>query len=106
MPGFLLNNEMDDFAAAPGRPNLYGLVQGEANAVGPGKRMLSSMTPTVAWRGGEVIALGSPGWIADPDRDGAGAAQRDRRRRRASRRRSTGRGSTTNGCRTCSSSKP
>jgi len=59
--GFLLNNEMDDFAAAPGEPNFYGLVQGEANAVGPGKRMLSSMTPTVAWRGDEVLALGSPG---------------------------------------------
>jgi gamma-glutamyltranspeptidase/glutathione hydrolase len=57
----LLNNEMDDFATAPGRPNLYGLMQGEANAVGPGKRMLSSMTPTVAWRGSEVLALGSPG---------------------------------------------
>jgi gamma-glutamyltranspeptidase/glutathione hydrolase len=59
--GFFLNNEMDDFAVAPGRPNLYGLVQGEANAVGPGKRMLSSMTPTIAWRGNEVIVLGSPG---------------------------------------------
>ncbi len=59
--GILLNNEMDDFATAPGRPNLYGLVQGEANAVGPGKRMLSSMSPTVAWRGSEVLALGSPG---------------------------------------------
>jgi gamma-glutamyltranspeptidase / glutathione hydrolase len=57
----LLNDEMDDFAVAPGRPNLYGLVQGEANAVGPGKRMLSSMSPTVAWRGSEVLALGSPG---------------------------------------------
>ncbi len=59
--GFLLNNEMDDFATAPGRPNAYGLVQGEANAVGPGKRMLSSMSPTVAWRDGEVLVLGSPG---------------------------------------------
>jgi gamma-glutamyltranspeptidase/glutathione hydrolase len=59
--GFLLNNEMDDFAAKPGFPNYYGLVQGEANAVGPGKRMLSSMTPTVAWRDDQVIALGSPG---------------------------------------------
>jgi len=59
--GFLLNNEMDDFATAPGRPNLYGLVQGEANAVAPGKRMLSSMSPTVAWRGSEVVVLGSPG---------------------------------------------
>lgn len=59
--GFLLNNEMDDFAVAPGVPNLYGLVQGEANEVGPGKRMLSSMTPAVAWRGDEVLAVGSPG---------------------------------------------
>lgn len=57
----LLNNEMDDFATAPGRPNLYGLIQGEANAVGAGKRMLSSMTPTLAWRAEEVLALGSPG---------------------------------------------
>jgi gamma-glutamyltranspeptidase/glutathione hydrolase len=57
----LLNNEMDDFATSPGRPNLYGLIQGEANAVGPGKRMLSSMSPTVAWRGRDVLALGSPG---------------------------------------------
>ncbi len=59
--GFLLNNEMDDFAMAPGRPNMYGLVQGAANAVAPGRRMLSSMSPTVAWRDAEVVALGSPG---------------------------------------------
>ena len=59
--GYLLNNEMDDFAAAPGRPNQFGLVQGEANAVGPGKRMLSSMAPTVAWNGDVTVALGSPG---------------------------------------------
>lgn len=62
--GFL-NNEMDDFATAPGRPNLYGLVQGESNAVRPGKRMLSSMSPTVAWRttaaGTEALALGGRG---------------------------------------------
>jgi len=45
--GFLLNNEMDDFAAAPGKPNKFGLIQGEANAIEPGKRMLSSMTPTI-----------------------------------------------------------
>ncbi len=45
--GFLLNNEMDDFATEPGKPNVFGLVQGEANAIAPGKRMLSSMTPTV-----------------------------------------------------------
>ncbi len=57
----LLNNEMDDFTTAFGTANLYGLVQGEANAVGPGKRMLSSMAPTVAWRGEEVLALGAPG---------------------------------------------
>lgn len=68
--GFFLNNEMDDFAAAPGRPNLYGLIQGEANAVRPGKRMLSSQSPTLAWRGGkrggekgtvEAIAIGGRG---------------------------------------------
>jgi len=64
--GFLLNNEMDDFAAAPGRPNLYGLIQGEANAVGPGKRMLSSMSPAVAWRENETMALGSPGGSTIP----------------------------------------
>ena len=45
--GFLLNNEMDDFASKPGAPNLYGLVQGEANAIAGGKRMLSAMTPTI-----------------------------------------------------------
>jgi gamma-glutamyltranspeptidase/glutathione hydrolase len=59
--GFFLNNEMDDFATAPGKPNLFGLIQGEANAVAPGKKMLSSMTPTIAWRGNEVIALGGRG---------------------------------------------
>ena len=57
----LLNNEMDDFAAAPGQPNRYGLIQGEANAVVPGRRMLSSMTPTVAWRGEERLAVGGAG---------------------------------------------
>lgn len=45
--GVLLNNEMDDFATAPGKPNVFGLVQGESNAVAPGKRMLSSMSPTI-----------------------------------------------------------
>ena len=49
--GFLLNNEMDDFAAKPGTPNMYGLVQGEANAIAPGKRMLSAMTPTIVLDG-------------------------------------------------------
>jgi gamma-glutamyltranspeptidase/glutathione hydrolase len=45
--GFFMNNEMDDFAAAPGQPNMFGLVQGEANAIQPGKRMLSAMAPTI-----------------------------------------------------------
>ena len=45
--GFLLNNEMDDFSVKPGVPNMYGAVGGEANAIAPGKRMLSSMTPTI-----------------------------------------------------------
>lgn len=61
--GFLLNNEMDDFAARPGTPNQYGLVQGDANAIQPGKRMLSAMTPTVVLdrRGRLALVLGSPG---------------------------------------------
>jgi len=61
--GFVLNNEMDDFAAKPGTPNQYGLVQGEANAVAPGKRMLSAMTPTVVvGPGGRLrMVVGTPG---------------------------------------------
>jgi gamma-glutamyltranspeptidase/glutathione hydrolase len=59
--GFFLNDEMDDFATAPGHPNMYGLVQGEANAVGPGKRMLSSMAPTLGFRGSESVVLGARG---------------------------------------------
>lgn len=61
--GFLLNNEMDDFAAAPGTPNQFGLVQGEANAIEPGKRMLSAMTPTIvtARDGRLLMVTGSPG---------------------------------------------
>ena len=59
--GFFLNDEMDDFAAAPGQPNLFGLVQGEANAVAPGKRMLSSMAPVIVWKGDEAYALGGRG---------------------------------------------
>jgi len=60
--GFFLNNEMDDFAVKPGTPNLYGLVQGEANAIAPGKRPLSSMAPTLVEKDGRVfIVLGSPG---------------------------------------------
>lgn len=60
--GFLLNNEMDDFSAKPGVPNQFGLVGGEANAIAPGKRMLSSMTPTMLLKDGKVrLVLGSPG---------------------------------------------
>jgi gamma-glutamyltranspeptidase / glutathione hydrolase len=60
--GFLLNNEMDDFAAKPGTPNLYGLIQGEANAIAPGKRPLSSMTPTIVTKDAKLfLVLGSPG---------------------------------------------
>ncbi|HEX4628740.1 MAG TPA: gamma-glutamyltransferase [Gemmatimonadales bacterium] len=61
--GFLLNDEMDDFTSAPGRPNLFGLVQGEANAIAPGKRMLSAMTPAIVIDpGGQLtLVLGSPG---------------------------------------------
>ncbi len=60
--GFLLNNEMDDFAAKPGTPNMFGLVQGEANAIAARKRPLSSMTPTMVLQDGKVrLVLGSPG---------------------------------------------
>ncbi|HUJ96011.1 MAG TPA: gamma-glutamyltransferase [Terriglobales bacterium] len=60
--GFLLNDEMDDFASKPGTPNLYGLVQGPANAIGAGKRPLSSMTPTIVTKDGKIfLVLGSPG---------------------------------------------
>lgn len=60
--GFLLNNEMDDFAAQPGSPNMFGLVQGEANAIQPGKRPLSSMTPTILTRDGKLfMVVGGPG---------------------------------------------
>jgi len=60
--GFLLNNEMDDFAAKPGTPNMFGLVQGEANAIAPGKRPLSSMTPTIVLKDGRLfMTAGAPG---------------------------------------------
>ena len=60
--GFLLNNEMDDFATRPGEPNMFGLVQGEANKVEPGKRPLSSMTPTIVEKDGKLaMVAGSPG---------------------------------------------
>ncbi len=60
--GFLLNDEMDDFACKPGVANLYGLVQGSANAIAPGKRPLSSMAPTIVLKDGRVrMVVGSPG---------------------------------------------
>ncbi len=60
--GFLLNNEMDDFSAKPGVPNAYGLIGGEANKVEPGKRMLSSMSPTIVKKQGKnFLVTGSPG---------------------------------------------
>ena len=60
--GVLLNNEMDDFTSKPGEPNQFGLVQGERNVIAPGKRPLSSMTPTILLKDGEVrLVLGSPG---------------------------------------------
>jgi gamma-glutamyltranspeptidase/glutathione hydrolase len=60
--GFLLNNEMDDFTAKEGAPNMYGLVQGQPNRIEPGKRPLSSMTPTIVTRDGKpLMILGTPG---------------------------------------------
>ncbi|MFY9803811.1 MAG: gamma-glutamyltransferase [Candidatus Acidiferrales bacterium] len=60
--GFLLNDEMDDFSAKPGAPNLFGLVQGEANAIAPGKRPLSSMMPTILLKDGKPFLVpGAPG---------------------------------------------
>ncbi len=60
--GFLLNDEMDDFAAKPGEANMFGLVQGESNAIQPGKRPLSSMMPTIALKDGKLaMVLGAPG---------------------------------------------
>jgi gamma-glutamyltranspeptidase/glutathione hydrolase len=60
--GFLLNNEMDDFSSKPGTPNMYGLVGGKANSIQPGKRMLSSMTPTIIEKNGKLfMVVGTPG---------------------------------------------
>ena len=60
--GFLLNNEMDDFSAKPGVPNMYGMVGTAANAIAPGKRMLSSMTPTILEKDGKLfMVVGTPG---------------------------------------------
>jgi gamma-glutamyltranspeptidase/glutathione hydrolase len=61
--GFFLNNEMDDFSAKPGEPNMFGLIGAEANAIAPGKRMLSSMTPTIVEdpQGRLFLVIGTPG---------------------------------------------
>lgn len=60
--GFLLNNEMDDFSVKPGSPNMYGLLGGKANAIQPGKRMLSAMTPTIIEKEGKLkMVVGTPG---------------------------------------------
>jgi gamma-glutamyltranspeptidase/glutathione hydrolase len=60
--GFLLNNEMDDFSSKPGVPNMFGLVGGKANSIQPGKRMLSSMTPTIVEKDGKLfMVVGTPG---------------------------------------------
>ena len=59
--GFVLNNEMDDFSVKPGVPNAFGLVGDEANAIAPGKRPLSSMTPTLLFGNERVVAIGTPG---------------------------------------------
>jgi gamma-glutamyltranspeptidase/glutathione hydrolase len=60
--GFILNDEMDDFSIKPGQPNMYGVIGGEANKIEPGKRMLSSMTPTILEKDGKlVMVVGTPG---------------------------------------------
>ncbi|MEJ2721195.1 MAG: gamma-glutamyltransferase, partial [bacterium] len=65
--GFLLNNEMDDFSIKPGYPNMYGLVGSEANAIAPGKRMLSSMSPTFVLEGDSLfMVVGTPGGATIP----------------------------------------
>jgi len=65
--GFILNNEMDDFSAKPGVPNMYGALGNDKNAIAPGKRMLSSMTPTLVLKDGQpVIITGTPGGTTIP----------------------------------------
>lgn len=65
--GFLLNDEMDDFSVKPGVPNIYGAIGGEANAIAPGKRMLSSMTPTIVLQNGRpFLVVGTPGGTTIP----------------------------------------
>jgi gamma-glutamyltranspeptidase / glutathione hydrolase len=65
--GFLLNNQMDDFSVKPGVPNMYGLIGGEINSVGPGKKILSSMTPTIVEKNGKLfLVVGTPGGSTIP----------------------------------------
>jgi gamma-glutamyltranspeptidase/glutathione hydrolase len=65
--GFILNNEMDDFSVKPGAPNLYGAIGGEANAIAPGKRMLSSMSPTIVLKNDRpFLVAGTPGGTTIP----------------------------------------
>lgn len=65
--GFLLNNEMDDFSVKPGVPNMYGAIGNDKNAIAPGKRMLSSMTPTIVLKNGSpYLVVGSPGGTTIP----------------------------------------
>lgn len=65
--GFLLNNEMDDFSIKPGAPNLYGAIGGDANAIAPGKRMLSSMSPTIVLKNNKpLLVAGTPGGTTIP----------------------------------------
>jgi gamma-glutamyltranspeptidase / glutathione hydrolase len=65
--GFLLNDQMDDFSVKPGTPNMYGLIGGEANSISPGKRMLSSMTPSIVEKEGKLFMVaGSPGGSTIP----------------------------------------
>lgn len=65
--GFLMNNEMDDFSAKPGTPNMYGAIGGEANAIAPNKRMLSSMTPTLLTKNNKpFLTVGTPGGTTIP----------------------------------------
>src|SRR6185503_5223016 len=65
--GFFLNDEMDDFSIKPGAPNMYGAIGGEANAIVPGKRMLSSMTPTIVLKDDQpYLVIGTPGGTTIP----------------------------------------
>jgi gamma-glutamyltranspeptidase/glutathione hydrolase len=66
--GFFINDEMDDFSVRPGVPNMYGALGGEANSIQPGKRMLSSMTPTLVTKNGKpYIVVGTPGGTTIPN---------------------------------------